>query len=485
MAETGTEYTGYTIIFALTVGVILLVFGLIAIVAYSAAHGNICLASALVRNFYYNDLCFPSIGGLGSPFCLTSTLSGLGLMPPLECPTQVASYSGNVKATDIWDRLSSMMTTCLNQYGFSSGLQVNYNGPLFCGVVTTSVNYTLTLSSFFNYLENKIYNKSVNSCLLNPHACPQGYSCDTQNPNLCETTTANYSICSSQSNYVATYPGYSLETIPLVGDTISAANNMSQYLCDAAQGCYFNATLGKCVSTLVPFCEQVWQNFCFSNSSGKYCHVQYSSELLPHFLPPLSCNVYTKVNATYNETYFDFLSPGGISLFTVYNPSTGAVYKGNQGLYQNLSHAQIYVYYLNSFTGTHLPPNSYSSPPGCPPFTIYNSISSTCWFTDCVRSFAVAPAFSYGPFKGVGIAITGTAITGAFVDYIGSQYSKGALSMYFNYGVQAFAKVYGTVIFQTSGFQQCASCIWNSMAEHVTPDSIILGSNRLLVCIDV
>ena len=272
-------------------------------------------------------------------------------------------------------------------------------------------------------------------------------------------------------------------------------NNLSSYLCNTP-GCSFDASKTLCANATgdSTVCQQSWKDFCAQNSSGAYnCKAVYSGGA--GIYPPNSCEITESVKPTavVNESYSQFLQVGTNVLYSYKNKTinsgfyvggsfvplqSGVLVTNTSNL--SISHAQLYIVYLNSFAVTGnaqvYPPNTISLPSEC-------SASPSSWLnnypTDCFKSCVTAGAF-YGTLLGrsnVGISSIGTGAA------IGGIAGTGAVTCGTNklcnqYVLQPAWNVVTTGLWTTSGLSSCFSCL----STYVTNKQAVLGNNKMYVC---
>ncbi|MCW1292677.1 MAG: hypothetical protein OH340_02340 [Candidatus Parvarchaeota archaeon] len=493
MAETAGEYTVFWVLFAITAIVILIIFGAVALTSYAVSGGNLCLTTSLIRNFIYTDFGLSSFAGVGGAFLSgifnpAGLLSFLNLLPPLYCSPTFSQFSKGSTSTDIWNEISQSSLNCLNQFGFNYSLYVNYKGPLLCGATIIKVPYNLTLASYLNYLKQKTVNVSSNNCIQFPSLCPSGYSCDTSDPYECESPIYNYSYCIRQSNYAPAEAGFYIEKLPLYSNnSLSAYSVIGSALCNEEQGCLFNTSSLSCTNQygVSSVCSQDWQNFCYKQNNTYECYLQYNPSS-NQYLPPLACYSTYKIPITsIKSNAYDYLFPGGFTLVYLYNPLDGRTYplSNPSSLNLNINKSTIFVYYLNSFTGTYLPPLQYSSPAGCPSFTISNSISYSC-LASCADAAGILGASGYKRFPLILSSTAGAAagLTAAAITYSLSNKYLAGIGVY---PASPLTVAYYSTVLTTFPFIDCFQCIAGSVGNLFNLGGIDLTSNRLLMCIDI
>ena len=393
MAETPGESFIFIVLAVIFIIVIVAIAGYLLLVGVNLSNSSICYVSSEFTNFYYNGLCVSNF------FCLSSTLKAIGIAPPLfGCTTSTSGYGPGSQPSQVFSTVATDLTSCWNQYGANQGLTVLTNSPATCSVIDVNTNQNMTINNLTNYLETNAYTTEV-SCLNHTavQSCSDpltssnlnGYSCDLNDPSLCEAQSLNYFNCRSQSGYTPFTQGYTTKYIPLNGSKPpTAAMNLSSYLCEASQGCSFNTTKGTCTtpSGNTASCTDLYTNFC----NGNNCTVGYDPTTAS-YESPSSCVLTEPVKSTsiINESYADYLKPGDNVIFSYKNVSnssqSGFVLPNSS---KSINKAQIYIVYLNSLVGTRLPPNSISLPSECEPATFLNNYPTAGIEYECSRAIA-------------------------------------------------------------------------------------------------
>lgn len=514
MAETGGEYTVFWIAFAIMAFVIIAVFAYFLLFGFGFSDSSLCYASSGLRNFINTGLCVTNLA------CLSSTLNSLGLVPPLYgCSPATSAYSGS-DTTSAFAGITTALSTCWYQYGGDQGWAVVQDQAPICSEISLNLNSNITFYNFTKYLNATAYSTTP-SCVGHTaqQACPnygEGYTCDTQQPNLCELSTNNYFRCEDSANYNPG-PGQ-ITNIPLntPNKATTAANNMSGYLCSEV-GCSFDTQadsgVGACVNATgsSSACTQYYLNFCSQNPPsqqgfGKYnCSVVYNS-VTDSFYAPAGCTLTENINpgVTSNMTFYNYLQPG-INLFmTWYNKTSGsyeyvrsgggtqAILRSNgtygsvtspNAINRSLSHAQLYILFLNSLAGTRFVPSTISLPPECASFTYLNNYPGSC-YDYCAR----AAVFYYALYKGAGrrlgvttvSALAGAGlVTGATTAACAS--NSGCNQYILQPGYNDLTNVISTGLFTTSGLSQCVSCI-SGYLSNLGSHPAVLGENEMYMC---
>ena len=496
MGESGGEEFVIAIVVVISIAVIIYVFAHFIFLGGSFADSSLCYLSSQATNFFYNGLC------LSNYLCFSSTLQSEGISPPLlGCSTTSTAYTSSSSSTQILSGLSTSISQCIYQYGAYQGLDVLPNGPAVCGVNYINSNKNLTFANLTNYLAATTYTTEV-SCINHTAAqsCadpvsssnPNGFSCDTLQPSECQATSADYFNCRAESGYTPFTQGFSLDTIPLntSASSTSAANNLTDYLCEASQGCYFNKAVGTCTnltgSSLA--CTDTYTNFCerYPNQS-EYCTVGYDP-ITSTFEAPSSCSLFEPVKSTsvVNVSYASYLKPG-VNLLYSYKNSTSAKFV-NITSNESISKSQIYIVYLNSFAGTRFAPKVINLPQECAPISYLNNYPTSGIQYECSRAL-----FSY-----VAIAGSGAGVNPGFIVKSSAIATGGG----FLYNECVNASICGsgsaltalsTATLKTTGLSQCLSSIWsftqaysieNDLSKYIegTNGLNFLGRNLVYLC---
>ncbi len=514
MAETGGEYTVFWIAFAIIAFVIISIFAYFLLFGFGFSDSSLCFASSGLRNFINTGLCVTNVA------CLSSTLNSLGLVPPLYgCSPSTSAYSGS-NANTAFSGIVTALSSCWYQYGGDQGWAVIQDQAPICSEISLNLNSNVTFYNFTKYLNVTAYS-STPSCVGHTaeQACPnyaKGYACDTQQPNLCELSTNNYFQCEDSVNYNAG-PGQVIN-IPLntPNKATTAANNMSEYLCSQV-GCSFVPTAdsgaGACenASGSINACTQYYLNFCSQNPTseqgfGKYnCSVVYNS-VTDSFYAPASCTLTENINSgiTSNMTFFNYLQPG-INLFMTWVNKTSGAYEyvrpggatdeipytngsfktlsSPDAINRSISHAQLYILFLNSLSGTRFVPSTISLPSECAPFTYLNNYPGSC-YDYCAR----AAIFYYGLYKGAGRKLGITTVSALAVTGIAAGSTTAACSSnsgcnqyILQPGYNDLTNVISTGLFTTSGLSQCVSCISGYLSNAFGHPGV-LGENEMYMC---
>lgn len=491
MAETVGENIALIILGIIFISVIIIIGAYFVFFGFGFTDATTCYASSLVRNFFFNDLCATQY------LCISSSLASLHLEPPLlGCSPSASSFSSSDTNGQIFSSLSTGMVSCWDRYGANQGLLVLPNSPGMCSVSVLDTNRNITFRNLTNYLQDTAYTTQV-SCLNHTAAqsCAnyqEGFSCDVNAPSVCVDSTSDYFLCRDQPNYVPTSPGYYTTYIPLNSSVKStnAANNMSAFLCEESQGCYFNKAIAECTnSTGSPIsCTQTYTDFCQKESGSYNCTVGYDPTT-NGFEVPNSCTLTEPVNpkSVENVSYFSYLKPGVNVIFSYKNITSGK--SEFVSPYSNLSigHSEVYYVYLNSFAGSRFPPKTISLPTECAPATFLNNYPTQTLQYECSRSLLVFGSAFVGGSINPGIVTTGEIYAGSLGS--GYLYAKCTNNKVCNqYIASNLEQVVSTGALTTTGLSQCASGILSSIESipyylHLTNGNF-LGRNQLFICVE-
>ncbi len=487
MAETLGESFIFIILAVIFIIVIVAVAGYLLLVGVNLSNSGICYVSSEFTNFYYNGLCVSNF------FCLSGTLKALGISPPLfGCTTATSGYGPGSTPSQIFSTTGTYLTSCWNQYGANQGLTVLPTSPATCGIIDIDTNQNLTIGNLTTYLETNAYTTEI-SCLnhtaaqscSNPLSSsnPSGFTCDLNDPSICEAPSLSYYSCRSQPGYTPFTQGYVTRYIPLNGSKQpTAAMNLSDDLCEASQGCSFSTKLGTCVNSTgqTGLCTDLYTDFC----NGNNCTVGYDTTT-ESYETPSSCVLTESVKSTsiINESYATYLKPGDNLIFSYKNASSGKSEFVLPNSSESINKAQLYIVYLNSLVGTRFAPNTINLPSECTPASFLNNYPTAGIEDECSRAVAsgvsaylLAPSDS-GIIAGVGIAgFAGEECYNSTVckDYI----APNALSYTERLGVSALA---------ASGLEECGRSLFSyftSLPQEigiVKPD--FLGRNLMYICI--
>ncbi len=494
MAETGGENIVFLILFVIFIFVIVLVFAYFLLFGFGFTNATSCYGSSQVTNFFYNDLCITKF------FCIATTLNAIGIGPPsIGCTPATQSYTSSSTTGQLFAGITDALGNCWYQYGANSGLDVLYNGPGLCSIVGVSFNNqkNLTFYNLTQYLKSAAFSKQI-SCLnhTSVQSCadpltsfnPNGFSCDTASPSECEAYSTDYFSCESQQGYIPTYSGYVLRNIFLNDSTkynittaTTAANNLSSYLCDVSQGCYFNKATLSCTNDTGQSngCSQVFTNFCAETSYGyDNCTAQYDANT-GDYEAPVGCTLVEPVNndSTVNVSYFDYLAPGVNLIYNYKNKTSGKT--ESVGPYSNVSinDAELYLVYLNSFSNSALPPNTISMPPECVPQTWLNNYPTSGIEYQCTEALAVFGSATTGLALSGGpsiVTLGGLAATGYLY---GACQRNNLCNQYIDTTATNAA---WTAIYTTSGLQGCMDSLYAGLQE--LGGANFLGRNQIYVC---
>jgi hypothetical protein len=489
MAQTGLEKAALLILFAVIAFVIIVVFGYFLILGFGFASGSACFVSSNVRNFFYQDLCV-----VPQFFCLSSSLSNLGLVPPLlGCSTSTLNYDSQSSPAQTLGGITTALSTCWYQFGANQSLVVSAQ-PRLCSVLSINTNTNITFNNLTKYLEDSTFSSHISCTGYTPQqACPnyqQGFVCDTNTPTLCQKTELNYSICKTQPNYNNVYQGYVTTHIPLTGANPSASLNMSTELCEPSQGCYFNDSQQSCVNTTdnkIDACTQSYQNFCTKNPEGVYnCTVDYNPTIDSYQSPP-SCLLTESVNPTAieNESYFNYLKPGLDLIYSYKNKTSGISNFSRINSSQSISHADLYLVYMNSFTNTRFPPATVSLPQECTPQTFFNNYPTNSIRDECTRAIIV--------YSGAVLGVGGTGDSGVIMGKVALASVAGGFATAAcasnqpcnQYIIPPILNAISTALLTSSGLQQCAEGIFNyitTLGGLYTGSTSFLGRNQIYLC---
>ena len=487
MAETPGESFIFIVLAVIFIIVIIAIAGYLLLVGVNLSNSGICYVSSEFTNFYYNGLCVSNF------FCLSSTLKALGVAPPLfGCTTSTSAYGPGASPSQAFSSISTQLTSCWNEYGANQGLTVLPDGPATCGVTDININQNITINNLTRYLESNAYTTEI-SCLNHTAAqsCadplsssnPNGFTCDLNNPSVCEASSSNYFKCSSTSGYSFSN-GYSKTYINLTGSKPpTAALNLTSDLCEASQGCSFNTTLDTCStpSGNTAVCTDLYKNFC----NGNNCTVGFDKTTKSYESPP-ACTLTEPVKSTsiINVSYADYLKPGDNLIFSyknLSNSSTSGFVPPNSS--KSINKAQIYIVYLNSLVGTRFPPHSISLPSVCEPATFLNNYPTAGIEYECSRAVVSAIGAKLVSPTNPGI-IVGTALAG----FTGAECLNNTLCKEdiapnaLDYtGKLAYAS------FRATGLEQCAQSLFYYFTASL-PKTIgiskpnFLGRNVIYVC---
>ncbi len=491
MAETAGENFVFIILFVIFIFVIVLVFAYFLLFGFGFTNATSCYGSSQVTNFFYNDLCISKF------FCISTTIQALVGAPPLiGCSPATQTYTSSSTTGQLFSGVADALGTCWYQYGANSGLDVLYNSPALCSVIGVSFGNqkNLTFYNLTQYLKSVALSQQI-SCLnhtaeqscanYQSAANPDGFSCDTTTPTQCTAPSYDYFSCEYQQGYNPTGAGYALQNIFLNSTTAvtTAANNLSAYLCDPTQGCYFNKATLSCTNSTgqVGSCTQTFNDFCAQTPYGyTNCTVQYDSNT-GDYRPPNLCTLTEPVNnnSVVNVSYFDYLAPGVNLLYSYKNKTSGQ--SENVGVYSNISinNAELYVVYLNSFANSALPPATVSMPPECFQQTWLNNYPTTGIEYQCSEALAV-----YGAAIGTP-ALTGnpSIVTLAGAGAVGYLYGRCQSNTLCNQYVDTSAtKAITTALYTTSGLQGCVTSLEDYFSQLAGTAPNLLGRNQMYVC---
>ncbi|MCL5009899.1 MAG: hypothetical protein M1433_02910 [Candidatus Parvarchaeota archaeon] len=489
MAETAGEEFAFIVLAVIFIFVIVLVFSYFLLFGFGFTDASTCYLSSQVTNFFYNGLCITQY------FCISSSLAQtIGTPPLLGCSPSTQTYSSGSSSAQIFSGTLSSLAECWYQYGANEGLDVLYKNPGLCGVININVGQNLTISNLTQYMQSTAFTTQV-SCVNHTaqQACPnyqEGFTCNLQSPTTCIASSDNYFSCKKQSGYVGTYSGYSLATLPLESTTTdnTAANLMGAYLCQASQGCSFNPSVGECTNLTgqASSCTQSYTNFCVKGADNAYtCTVNYDSTTQSYVAPP-SCTLSEPVNndSTVNISYFDYLSPGVNMIYSYRNQTSGESSLVLPNSTKSISHAQLYILYLNAFTNSRLQPQWINLPPECTPEAFLNNYPTRGIQYECSRALAAyGPALlklSYGNNPGV-IGLGGSAV-------LGYLYGRCSSNSFCNQYIATTATQYvSTAILTTTGLSQCANSLFDAITQAPSElgltNSNFLGRNQIYVCV--
>ncbi len=487
MSESGGETFVIVIMVAIFIAVIIYVFGHFLFLGGAFADSSICYLSSQATNFFYNGLC------LSQYLCFSSTLEGMGISPPLlGCSTTSTSYSSSSTSNQVFSGLSTSISQCMYQYGAYQGLDVLPNNPAICSVSYINSNKNLTFANLTNYLYSSTYTTQI-SCLNHTAAqsCgdplsasnPNGFSCDTLQPSECQATSSDYFSCVTQSGYTPFTAGYSIDNIPLSepGST-SAANNMSNYLCEQSQGCYFNTAKGTCTNLTGSSigCTDTYTNFCQRSANNNYnCTVGYDPTT-DSFEPPNSCYLYEPVKSTsvVNISYGSYFKPG-VNLLYSYKNSTSSEFVGVNST-KSLANSQIYIVYLNSFAGTRFAPSVISLPQECAPISYLNNYPTSGIQYECSRAL-----LSFVALGGAGSSVNPGFVVKSSILGVGGGF---LYNQCVNASLCGSTNEFGTLsvgLFKTTGLSQCISSLGsfvNQFNFKYAEGLSFLGRNLVYLC---
>ncbi|MCL4400467.1 MAG: hypothetical protein M1348_01795 [Candidatus Parvarchaeota archaeon] len=536
MAETAGENIVFIILFVIFIFIIVLVFAYFLLFGFGFSNASSCYVSSQISNFFYNGLCATQF------FCIASTLQSLEISPPLlGCSPSTQSYSSGSTTGQAFSAVTQSLATCWYQYGGSEGLSVlpgvpvtgnpqTYgNGSGLCSVINLHLGQNATFYNLTRYLQSATQTTKL-SCLNhtaaqscdNPLSAsnPYGFYCDNSYPTECQATSFNYFKClSAPGGYVG---GSNLQSIFLnkngVNAKTTAAINATAQLCDASQGCFFNAAFsnstypdGACFNgtdqaATPSACTQVYTNFCqnISVSGGKFktnynCTMNYDSSF-GELSPPSSCTLTEPVKntSTVNVSYFDYLNPGVDLLYSYKNRSTGS--SSLVSIYSNISisNTQLYLVFLNSFAGTSYPPQLVSTPKECWPAVFLNNYPNNGIADSCTRALLTFGAAGISTASAKPGLVTYSAAAGAGFLYgrcIGNTVCD-------KYIATPAVNAFSTLVFTTSGVSSCAQSLYVGLQETgnsvsndwksfwgwlsgstYTPSNLnFLGRNQLYLC---
>ena len=488
MAETAGESFAFIILFVIFIFVIVLVFAYFLLFGFGFTNSSSCYISSQISNFFYQNLCLTNF------FCISSTLTNLGIAPPLlGCSPALQAYSASSTSGQAFSGLTDAMSNCWYQYGGAGNLVVLPNSPGLCSVISLNLDQNVTFYNLTQYMRGVVYTKQV-SCINHTaqQSCPnyqQGFSCDTSQPTECTLYTNNYFDCVGQQGYSPVYSGYQLQSIPLYNPNVAttADNNVSAYLCST--GCSLDTSTLNCVNATgqIGNCVKSYTNFCQKNLSGVYnCNVAYESSS-DSFLPPQGCTLTEAVNtnSTINITYADYLAPGTNTIFTYKNKTSGLSESVNPNSNLSINKAQLYVLFLNSLVGSRMPPNQISLPSECAPANWYNNYPASGIEYECTRALAAYSALgvksAYGSIR-PGIITTSATISAGYL------FGRCASNQQCNDYIDTPAiNAFSTAALTTSGLSQCASSLltfFETLPSYVEGkyNENFLGRNQMYIC---
>lgn len=486
MAETAGEEFAFIILSVIFIFTIVLVFAYFLLFGFGFTNSSTCYLSSQIRNFFYNGLCVSQF------FCISSSISHtIGTPPLLGCSTSTQTYTSGSSSSQIFSGTVTSLADCWYQYGANQGLDVLQSSPGLCSVININTTQNLTIANLTQYLQSEAYTTQV-SCINHTaqQSCPNyqdGFTCNLQSPNTCTASSSDYFKCITQQGYSRTYSGYSLDNISLTGSTgTTAANLMPSYLCDASQGCSFDASTGSCVNNTgqIGSCTQSYTNFCQKNSTGSYvCTVNYDSTTSSYVAPP-SCTLSEPVNndSVVNVSYFDYLAPGVNMIYSYKNQTNGSSSLVYPNSTKSISKSQLYILYLNSFAGSRLPPTWIDLPQECTPLSFLNNYPTQGIEDECSRALlsygAVATKIAYG--SNPGLIGLGTTSLGGYL------YGRCTSNQFCNGVAPNALNVVSTSLLYTTGLSQCATSLWTAITQAPSElglaKSNFLGRNQIYVC---
>ena len=493
MAETPGENFVFIILGIVFMVFIIIVFGAFLVLGFSLSNSTLCYTSSKFSNFFYNGLC------LSNFFCLSSTLQAEGITPPsIGCSPTTQFFSSGSSNSQVFSSVATTLSRCWNQYGASQGLTVSPGSPLLCGVVSLNLGRNVTFSNLTDYLATTPYTTQV-SCLnhtaaescSNPLSStnPSGFSCYTSNPTECVSNSNSYFQCFGQQGYSPFTTGYSSTTLPLTSktDINTAVDNLSQYVCSAAEGCSFNLSIGTCAKPdgSTSGCSTPYTNFCKLNQSGDYvCTVGYDS-ITGSFEVPNSCQLTeaVKSTSTNNISYLQFLGSGlSINAYSYRNKTSGNSITVPLDSNRSIGSAQLYFYYINSLVGTRFPPYRETLPSNeCKPITFEVNYPSAGIEYECSRALLNYGTLAYGLKT---TALTTLAASGVVIG--GTTYGCSTNTYCNTYVLSNLGKSVSTFLLKTTGLEQCGQSIigfFQNIGSDILGQNVnFLSSGQIYIC---
>ncbi len=393
--------------------VFFLIFGFLLLSFFLAAFGGLtCSISSSMRNLW-QSMCLEIPYTGVEVFCVSDLIRGLGMsigtplqwvtsafgfplkLPsfstPLFCPTRDYSV-GNYQ--ELLDRIALETKTCFFQYGGGKWNVLWFeDNPALCSVLHAEIKENLSVSTIVDYFKSFVLEKKKD-CRVCENPCESGFYCYEKDPTKCYRYEANPFICERNvSGYQPCDPGYQLIKEKMRReDCMDFFYNHGLASCDI--GYIYDSSSHLCVNKSNPSQTRnlAWPSYLYVIEGGEgYCvYCKRETEKATFVLKPKQCMIFSDIkneSCYVNKTLFDELN--GRVIFSIGNFSSKSL-TDYYDTYNVTGKIDVFILFLDSFTGSRKAPRVEKLPPECAVSTFKDSCG-LCW-ESCVQ-----PALTTGP----------------------------------------------------------------------------------------